>query len=132
MLSHFIHLLPVYTLGLRENPDPDETSKLISTGAEVVHSDRGGLTTFHGPGQLVAYPIFHLGSFRKLPLRSYIAKLELVAVQTCRLLGVLAQLSGKDVSHTGAWANDAKICAIGTCSYNLINNQCNRSFNCLS
>lgn len=122
----------MYTLGLRENPDPDETSKLISTGAEVVHSDRGGLTTFHGPGQLVAYPIFHLGSFRKLPLRSYIAKLELVAVQTCRLLGVLAQLSGKDVSHTGAWANDAKICAIGTCSYNLINNQCNRSFNCLS
>jgi lipoate-protein ligase B len=87
--------------------------RLRNTGAELIHTDRGGLTTFHGPGQLVVYPVLDLGKFRKMTLRNYVETLEHVAIHTCRLLGVPAKKSLESVSHTGAWVNDKKICAIG-------------------
>jgi len=102
----------VYTLGLRESVDSNLKERLGKLGADLIHSNRGGLTTFHGPGQLVAYPIFHLKHF-KLQLREYVSRLENVAVHTCRMFGVNAKTDNSNVSHTGAWANNNKICAIG-------------------
>jgi len=105
---------PVYTYGYREVVSAEETDKLIGLGAQVIKSDRGGLTTFHGPGQLVAYPILNLGKLKCLrTLRKYVSNLEQVAVHTCRMLGVAADVGAANVSHTGAWANEKKICAIG-------------------
>lgn len=58
---------PVYTTGIRHQPYPEEMlERLRLLGADVHRSSRGGLITFHGPGQLVCYPILHLGSFKKV------------------------------------------------------------------
>lgn len=55
---------PVYTVGIRRRNYPEEELvKLRNLGAQVVQTDRGGLITFHGPGQLVAYPILYLKNF---------------------------------------------------------------------
>merc|ERR1711992_348039 len=57
---------PVYTTGIRTNVyDSLEEDRLKNLGAEFVRSNRGGLITFHGPGQLVAYPILDLNQFIK-------------------------------------------------------------------
>ncbi|CAL8115438.1 unnamed protein product [Orchesella dallaii] len=104
---------PVYTFGLREKISDEDLKKLQECGAEVVKSDRGGLTTFHGPGQLVAYPVMNLKTLKNMSLRSYVSGLEMTAIHTCRMLGVFAVNGHESVSHTGAWANDKKICAIG-------------------
>ena len=98
---------------MRQQVHPDEVKRLMSIGADVVHADRGGLTTFHGPGQLVAYPIFNLLRFGGMPLRNYVWKLENVAIHTCRNMGINAEQDTTSVSHTGAWVNGNKICAIG-------------------
>jgi len=103
----------VFTTGLRMKLDAEEITRLECTGAEIVHTDRGGLTTFHGPGQLVVYPVLHLTKFHKLALRSYVEALESVAVHIVRMFGLPAKKSVDSVSHTGAWVNDKKICAIG-------------------
>lgn len=56
--------IPVYTTGLRKGDyTPDVEAKLRQTGADFYRTNRGGLITFHGPGQLTAYPILHLRSF---------------------------------------------------------------------
>lgn len=112
-----LFFISVYTLGLREKLDAEQVETLTDLGAQVIKSDRGGLTTFHGPGQLVAYPIFHLNRLSsRLSLRNYVSLLEGVGVHTCRMLGVPADVSNLDVSHTGAWVGDKKICAIGKLS----------------
>lgn len=56
---------PVYTTGLRQTDacSPSEETRLRDLGADFERTDRGGLITFHGPGQLVAYPILNLRSF---------------------------------------------------------------------
>ena len=100
----------MYTLGLRQIISPQEKERLEKTGDEVVHADRGGLTTFHGPGQLVAYPMFNLDKFGGMSVQKYVSLLEMVAVHTCRMMGVI---DTTNVSHTGAWANNNKICAVG-------------------
>ncbi|KAF3834496.1 hypothetical protein F7725_027054 [Dissostichus mawsoni] len=67
--SHTLLLVqhpPTFTTGLRCLPYPPPLLEgLRQTGAEVQRCSRGGLITFHGPGQLVCYPILHLGSFKK-------------------------------------------------------------------
>ena len=58
---------PVYTTGIRHKPNPaTQLDRLQRLGADVHRANRGGLITFHGPGQLVCYPVLHLGSFRKV------------------------------------------------------------------
>lgn len=58
---------PVYTTGIRHKPYPEATlERLRLLGADVYRSSRGGLITFHGPGQLVCYPVLHLGIFKKV------------------------------------------------------------------
>lgn len=86
---------------------------LAASGVELVESDRGGDVTFHGPGQLVAYPIIRLNDHR-LSVGGYVRRLEEIVIATLADLGVNAE---KDKCAIGVWANDggrlAKICAIG-------------------
>jgi len=101
---------PVYTVGIRTKDYMDEgvIEKLRSLNADYVYADRGGLITFHGPGQLVCYPILNLKNYN-LSLRCYIHKLEEVVMETCRHFDVTTQRT----SDIGLWIGDNKIAAIG-------------------
>uniref|UniRef100_A0A3Q2R0K8 Octanoyl-[acyl-carrier-protein]:protein N-octanoyltransferase LIPT2, mitochondrial n=1 Tax=Fundulus heteroclitus TaxID=8078 RepID=A0A3Q2R0K8_FUNHE len=100
---------PVYTTGIRNKPYPAPLlDRLRLLGADVHRTNRGGLITFHGPGQLVCYPVLHLGGFRK-GVRWYVGQLEKTVISLCSRLGVEAATS----PHTGVWVGDNKICAIG-------------------
>ncbi|KAG5871493.1 hypothetical protein JTB14_030830 [Gonioctena quinquepunctata] len=100
---------PVYTIGIRTNPYPkEETIKLIEKGAEFYKTDRGGLITFHGPGQLVVYPILNLNHFKK-DIRWYVSQIEKTVIELCKEYNLKAETS----PHTGVWVGDEKICAIG-------------------
>lgn len=66
---------PVYTTGIRQKPYPAATlDQLRLLGAEVHQTNRGGLITFHGPGQLVCYPILNLTHFKKVCVGSEIVQ----------------------------------------------------------
>ena len=80
---------------------------LISLGADFARVNRGGLITFHGPGQLVAYPIVQLE--RRDRTRWYVEQLEEAIIE---LLGEFG-LEGEKSPHTGVWIGDNKICAMG-------------------
>ncbi|OCT93420.1 putative lipoyltransferase 2, mitochondrial [Xenopus laevis] len=100
---------PVYTVGIRRAAYPgEEESRLRALGADFHRTDRGGLITFHGPGQLVCYPVFHLRDLR-LSLRSYVSGLESSVISLCNRLG----LPGETNPETGVWVRGNKICAIG-------------------
>ena len=77
-------------------------------GADFFKTNRGGLITFHGPGQLVIYPIMHLKDFG-LGMRQYVEGLEEVVIRACRHWGIEAHRS----PHTGVWVGDNKLAAIG-------------------
>ena len=105
----FVEHDPVYTVGIRRKGYTDDgRHRLTSLGADYIETNRGGLVTYHGPGQLVAYPIMHLKDFR-LGLRQYIEKLEKTIIETCRGFGVRAGIT----PDTGVWVEDRKIAAIG-------------------
>ena len=105
----FVEHDPVYTVGIRRKGyTDDDRDRLKTLGAEYVETNRGGLVTFHGPGQLVAYPIIYLKDFH-LGLRQYIDNLERTIVETCSAFGVRAGTT----SDTGVWIDDKKIAAIG-------------------
>lgn len=100
---------PVYTIGIRtKDYTIEDEEKLKLLGAEFVKTNRGGLITFHGPGQLVAYPILNLKRFR-MSMRCYVDRLEEVAIRLCLKYSLPAMRS----PHTGVWIGDKKICAIG-------------------
>jgi lipoyl(octanoyl) transferase len=107
LLEHF----PVYTLG--RGGDPSNLiagpARLRELGAEFVRIDRGGDITFHGPGQLVAYPIVELRD--PLDLRRYVRTLEAAVISTAAGFGVkAARLDGA----TGVWVEGRrKLAAIG-------------------
>lgn len=82
---------------------------LESNEIQVVRIDRGGDITYHGPGQLVGYPIINLNGVNKNS-RRYIESIEEAIIKTCRYYGVEA---GRNPDHTGVWIDDRKICAIG-------------------
>lgn len=102
---------PVYTAGLRGGLTPEETARLRALGAEVRATGRGGLATFHGPGQLLCHPVLdlrHLG----LRLRTHVAALEACAVRLCELQG-LQGARARPPPYTGVWLGERKICAVG-------------------
>jgi lipoyl(octanoyl) transferase len=78
-----------------------EAAELERRGIEVIRVERGGEVTYHGPGQLVAYPILKL-SRRGLLLRPLVRALEAAMADTCRALGVEA---GRRDGHPGAWCD---------------------------
>lgn len=101
---------PVYTVGIRQQ---DYSSlledKLIKLGAEFKRTNRGGLITFHGPGQLIAYPILNLKLFQP-SVRWYVANLETTVLNLCKEAYSLDATTSPD---TGVWIGNNKICAMG-------------------
>lgn len=101
---------PTYTLGRRTSSEDmlysDE--QLRAKGIAVYNVDRGGRATYHGPGQLVGYPILALGE--RYDVVAYLRKLEDVLIATAADLGVDGH---RDPEHTGVWVGDNKIGAIG-------------------
>ncbi len=102
---------PVFTAGRRARPDdlvwpPDEMER---RGAEVHHIDRGGSFTFHGPGQLVGYPIIDLGT--RPDAAAHLRRMEEIVLRAARDLGL--SLERRPDVQTGVWAGDRKVCAIG-------------------
>ncbi len=98
----------VYTLG-RRGKEEDIIADRETLGVEVHHVDRGGEVTYHGPGQLVGYPILDLRRWGGGPLR-YVTALEEMLIATLGEFEISAH-SGK--RPTGVWVGDAKIAAIG-------------------
>jgi lipoyl(octanoyl) transferase len=106
---------PVITLGRnakRSNVLVSE-DQLARAGVEICECDRGGDVTYHGPGQLVGYPIFDLRGFApRIGAVDFVRKLEEVLIRTCADFGVATH---RVQGMTGVWTlwNEAKIAAIG-------------------
>lgn len=113
----------VYTLG-RSGKEQNllvTSEQLSRIGATFYHIDRGGDITYHGPGQLVCYPILDLEEFG-LGLRQYVHLLEEAVIRVCASYGVLA---GRMEKATGVWLDAGtpaarKICAIGVRSSHFV------------
>jgi len=80
-------------------------------GWEVLRADRGGRSTWHGPGQLVCYPILDLRDHGK-DLRRYAHDLERVVIDALAAFGIPAA-AGQDREHVGVWVEDRKIASLG-------------------
>ena len=84
-------------------------SDLAASGIELFHTGRGGDVTFHGPGQLVGYPIFHLEEHER-DVRKYVTHLEAVLINTAADFGIDAcRIPGL----RGIWVGESKLAAIG-------------------
>ncbi len=101
----------VYTIG--KSGDDDHLlageDELARSGAEVVHTDRGGDITYHGPGQLVAYPIIDLND-HGADVHRYLRDLEEVVIGTIAGFGLKGE---REPGYTGVWVGGEKIAAIG-------------------
>jgi lipoyl(octanoyl) transferase len=102
---------PVFTAGRRARPDELlwSSDEVAARGAEVHRIDRGGAFTFHGPGQLVGYPILDLGATPDAA--GHLRRLEEVVIRAARDVGV--ELNRRSDVQTGVWHGDEKVCAIG-------------------
>jgi len=102
---------PVYTLGMRKGADQNliwNESQRAEHGISVHQSNRGGDITYHGPGQIVGYPIISLRQRRDL--HAYLRDLEAVVINTLATFGLKTdRRDGK----TGIWIGTRKLCAIG-------------------
>ena len=107
----FVEHPPVYTFGRSSDAGHLLWNRetLEAKGIELVETDRGGDVTFHGPGQIVAYPIVDLVA-RGLGVRDYVFRLEQAVIDTLAACGLPA---GRDPRNRGVWIGNAKICAIG-------------------
>ena len=107
----FLEHPPTYTLGRRGREEhllvPRET--LVRQGVALHRTDRGGDITFHGPGQLVVYPVISLRA-RPGGAGRYLRDLEEVVVEALTHFGVA---SGRMEGYTGVWTGGQKIAAIG-------------------
>ena len=101
----------VITLGTGSDPSPllASESELETLGIEVFETGRGGDITYHGPGQLVGYPILDLKPDRK-DLHRYLRDLEGVLIAALAEFGIRA---GREPGLTGVWTASGKIAAIG-------------------
>ncbi len=102
---------PTYTFGVRGKEEHlllDEGA-LAEVGAAVHRVDRGGDVTFHGPGQLVGYPILDLRRWRQGPVW-YVRALEQVLIEALSGFGIAA---GRSEGRPGVWVGNKKIAAIG-------------------
>jgi len=138
---------PVYTVGIRDRKlYAEEAEKVRGLGADFVQTNRGGLITFHGPGQLVAYPILDLRHFfgkaagegqrskqlRVMGMRWYVETLEQTVMDT---LSSAYDLATHRSPHTGVWTTSSvatsggcgekveeeqKICAMGVHNSDLV------------
>ena len=107
----FLEHKPVVTLGTRGRTNFLLTSpeQLAARGVDFARASRGGDVTYHGPGQLVMYPILKLGE-SEADSHSYLENLEEIAIRTAADFGVKAW---RRKGMNGAWTDDGKIAAIG-------------------
>src|SRR5438093_9123775 len=98
---------PVYTLG--RGGDARHLGMAAAGGVPVLRGHRGGQVTYHGPGQLVGYPIVDLRQFRP-DVRWYLGMLESVLVSALGDLGIMARTRA---GLTGVWVGERKIASIG-------------------
>jgi len=108
-LTHDVLLLlehpPVVTLGRNSHP----ANLLQPAGIDVFEVERGGDVTFHGPGQLVGYPILDLRAY-KPDLHWYLRTLEQALIEALGVLGIVAE---RNPGFTGVWTRGKKIASIG-------------------
>jgi lipoyl(octanoyl) transferase len=103
--------LPVYTIGKTGDPNHllANLPELREKGIAFFNNDRGGDVTFHGPGQLVGYPILDLHQYY-LDLHRYLRDIESVVINVLSRFGIRgSRIEG----YTGVWVSNDKICAIG-------------------
>lgn len=106
----FVEHTPVITLGrnAKEQNVLLSADMLAARGVDVVSIERGGDVTYHGPGQLVVYPIRKLERFREVvPL---VRALEAAVIEACAEFGILSERWSE---HAGVWVGRDQICAIG-------------------
>ena len=94
----------VYTLGKNAN-----SSNVLNRICEIIPTQRGGDVTYHGPGQLVAYPIINLKK-RKIGVKSYVAMIEKLISNILFVYGLKPHVP---IKETGVWIDDRKIASIG-------------------
>ncbi|MBI2847546.1 MAG: lipoyl(octanoyl) transferase LipB [Chloroflexi bacterium] len=110
LLQHY----PVYTLG----KSADMHNILASTeilrreGIAVYQTDRGGDVTYHGPGQLVGYPIINIREMG-LNVHEYVWNLEEMVIRALSEFGICGQRLFESSSYRGVWTGNEKLCAIG-------------------
>lgn len=108
-LTHDLLLLlehpPVVTLGRSSHAE----HVIQADGIDVVEVERGGDVTYHGPGQLVGYPIFDLRGYRQ-DLHWYLRTLEQALIEGLGVLGIPAE---RNPGYTGVWTRGRKIASIG-------------------
>jgi lipoyl(octanoyl) transferase len=99
---------PVITLGRHANIENVllSSERLAKDGIVVIRASRGGDVTFHGPGQLVGYPVFRL----RRGIRAHVAEMARAIVGVLADLGIAAVWNE---SRPGVWVGDEKICAVG-------------------
>ncbi|PIE60563.1 MAG: lipoyl(octanoyl) transferase [Desulfobulbus propionicus] len=103
--------MPVYTLGRRGGLANLAVTPAFaaSQGIDLVQVERGGDITYHGPGQIILYPIISLHHFR-LSVRGYIGILEEIMLRTARDYNIQAK---RDVRSHGIWVRDQKMGSLG-------------------
>ena len=94
----------VYTLGKNAN-----SSNILNKACDIIQTDRGGDVTYHGPGQLVAYPIINLKK-RKIGVKSYVKMIEQLISNTLMYYCLETHVP---IKETGVWVEDKKIASIG-------------------
>ncbi len=108
----FTEHTPVYTMGMRKNSEQHllwTETECSRKGIAVFKSNRGGDITYHGPGQIVGYPILSLA--HRKDLHAYLRDLEEVVIRTLATYGLAG---ARREGNTGIWlSNTRKICAIG-------------------
>lgn len=107
----FVEHPPVFTLGVRKGASAHliwTEEHLRGLGIDLVQSNRGGDITYHGPGQIVGYPIVSLAHWRDL--HAYLRLLEQSLINT---LGSFGLAAARRPGKTGIWLADRKIAAIG-------------------
>lgn len=102
---------PTYTMGSDKHPEHLllNEAELKERGIALFQIDRGGDITYHGPGQLVGYPLLYLDA-EGLDLHAYLRSLEQVIINWLAGYGIEA---GRKPEYTGVWVGDQKIAAIG-------------------
>ena len=103
LVEHF----PVYTLG--KNSPKEHLLVQESKSISIIQTDRGGNITFHGPGQLVGYPILDLNHYKK-SVSWYMRELEQLIIDVLKEYDINA---GRKKGLTGTWVRDKKIAALG-------------------